>query len=204
MSTDGAPVDKSKAVHLTFILWGMSVMLPRNAVMACFDFFHQHMLGYKPEFVFPFALSALLASTNCVMIVYGHHLSPRVKTQYTFALSGVLMLSLPVLAYCLDPTPAFYSCFFVLVVFGLLNGVLYSGIYGFAAFLPPKYMAAVMYGQGIIGILTCSLRMLFAATFPEDSLYLQALIFFSLACVFYLGCAISFSYLEQNEFFKYY
>ena len=34
-----APEDKGKVVYLTFVLWGIGVLLPFNVIMACLDYY---------------------------------------------------------------------------------------------------------------------------------------------------------------------
>jgi hypothetical protein len=55
------PSDKGNVVNIIFLLWGIGVLLPWNAVLTCFDFFGDEMPGYNPSFVYPFAVNALNA-----------------------------------------------------------------------------------------------------------------------------------------------
>jgi uncharacterized membrane protein len=83
------------------------------------------MVGYKPGFVYPFAVNGLLSVTQVLMIIYGHHLSNRFKVQIGFILASMLTISLPFASHLNeDPGNAFWTCFFILLGFGMVNGVI--------------------------------------------------------------------------------
>jgi len=82
------------------------------------------MDGYKPSFVYPFAVNGLNSVTQVIVILYGYKLSDRFKIQYTFFAGTALILSLPLLAHFLStPTVKFYVCFVVLLLFGVVGGM---------------------------------------------------------------------------------
>ena len=92
----------------------------------------------------------------------------------------------------------------VLAIFGGVLGMVMGTVYGLAGIIPdPKYMGAVMVGNGIAGISSNVLRVIFVATFPSGTLFLQAIIFFSLTFVYMIICGCLFTQLETNEFFIY-
>ena len=83
------------------------------------------MEGYQPVFIYPFAVNGFLSVTQVIMIVYGHHLSNQFKVQVGFLLAAGLTMCLPFLAHGnQDPGTAFWSCFAVLLFFGVVNGMI--------------------------------------------------------------------------------
>ena len=70
--------------------------------------------------------------------------------------------------------------------------------------LPGKYMGAIMFGNGISGIAMNVLRIIFILIMPEDSLYLQAQIFFVIAALILFASAMAYKAVENNEFYLYY
>lgn len=199
------PEDKGGVVNFIFLLWGFGTLLPWNAVLSCFDFFTDEMTGYQPAFIFPLAVNGLLSVTQVCMIIYGSKLSDRFKVQLQFIFASLIIFSLPLLAHFLGSSDAkFYSCFCALLLFGLSGGILQSQVFGLAGILPGKYTGAIMFGQGLSGILMNLLRLVFVLTLPSNSLYLQAQIFFTLSGFALLGCAYSFTILMRNPFFLFY
>ena len=76
------------------------------------------MTGYKPAFLYPFAVNGFLSVTQVVMIVYGHNLSNRFKVQVGFLIASLLIMSLPFAShYNEDPGNAFWACFSIMLFF---------------------------------------------------------------------------------------
>jgi hypothetical protein len=162
MSEIEAPEDKGGKVNIIFFFWGIGTLLPWNAVLSCFDFFSTEMDGFKPAFIYPFAVNGFLAVTQIYMIVQGYKYTDRFKVQYAFYVGSVLIFSLPLLAHFLgSPAASFWSCFGVLLLFGIVNGCVQGQVFGLASVLPGKYIGSVMFGQGVSGIAMNSLRLVF-------------------------------------------
>jgi hypothetical protein len=164
------------------------------------------MEGYQPVFVYPFAVNGLLSVTQVIMIVYGHRLSNRFKVQVGFFVAALLTISLPFLAHMNeDPGSAFWSCFTILLMFGVVNGMIQGQVFGLASILPEKYMGAVMLGNGYSGITMNVLKAILMVILPgTDNMYESALIFFMLAALILILCSASFTILNKTEFFNHY
>ena len=199
------PEDKGNVVGRIFLLWGIGILLPWNAVLTCFDFFGDEMKGYNPAFIYPFAVNGFNAMTQVCIIVYGYKLSDKTKIQHGFVGLTVIILLLPILAhYLATPGAKFISCFAALLVFGAINGMVQAQVFGLGGIMPGQYMGAIMFGNGISGIAMNLLRMVFVIALPDSSLYLQAQIFFILAALILAVSAWAYNVLYQNEFFLYY
>lgn len=199
------PVDKGNMVNIIFLLWGIGVLLPWNAVLTCFDFLSAEMKGYQPSFIYPFAVNGLNAFSQIVVILYGHKISNRVKIQFAFYAACVIILALPLMAHFLPTAQIkFVSCFILLMCFGIINGALQGQVFGLGGLLPGKYMGSIMFGNGLSGISMNVLRVIFIATLPADSLYLQAQIFFVIAALILFICGYSYDILMRNPYFQYY
>jgi phosphatidylglycerophosphate synthase len=140
------------------------------------------------------------------MIIYGHHLSNRFKVQVGFFVAAILIISLPFASHLnTEPGPAFWSCFFILLSFGMVNGMIQGQVFGLASILPEKYMGAVMLGNGYSGITMNLLKAILMFILPgKDNMYRSALIFFVLASMILLLCSASFTILNTTEYFIYY
>ena len=144
----------------------------------------------RPAFVFPFGVNGFLAVTQIVMIVYGYKLSDKFKIQYGFLAATVLMWLLPFASHFLGSKDArFWVCFLILQVFGVVNGMVQGQVFGLSSIFPPKYVGAVMLGNGLSGICMNGLKAILFAIIP-DKLFVVALIFFIIAGLFLLLCAL--------------
>ena len=115
-------------VGRVFLLWGIGILLPWNAVLTMFDFFGNEMKdpvhNYNPSFVYPFGVNGLNSMFQIVVVIWGYKLSEKFKIQYVFIGLAIIILMLPLLGHFLgSPTIKFYVCFAVLFVFGALNGM---------------------------------------------------------------------------------
>jgi hypothetical protein len=151
-------------------------------------------------------VNSFLSITQVVMIIYGAHFSNRFKVQMGFLMAAGLILSLPFAAHMNENAgAAFWSCFFILLVFGVVNGMIQGQVFGLASILPEKYMGAVMLGNGYSGITMNVLKAILMILLPgAENMYKSALIFFIIATFILLLCAYSFEVLIKTEFFNHY
>ena len=73
--------------------------------------------------------------------------------------------------------------------------------------LPPKYIGAVMFGNGLSGISMNALGALCLVVFPPDqgnNLFVGAIVYFILAASILVLAAFAFVYVQKTEFVKYY
>lgn len=78
----------------------------------------------------------------------------------------------------------------ILTFFGLAGGVIQASSFALGGMLPGRFMGALMFGQGISGIVLNLLRAVCLLIIPDDS-YKGALIYFMLAAVILVISAIA-------------
>lgn len=79
---------------------------------------------FTPSFIYPFATLGFGAVTQILVLIKGQAIPDRVKVQFTFLTNAVIIVVLPFLAH--EPSSdatKFWSCFWLLFIFGGLNGV---------------------------------------------------------------------------------
>lgn len=99
------------------------------------------------------------------------------------------MLALPLITNALKEGAAFAACISILVVFGIFGGIVQSSTFALGGMLPPKYMGAIMLGQGISGIAINVLRAICLLAIPDNK-FLGALIYFIIAALILVLCAV--------------
>jgi hypothetical protein len=195
--------DEGNIVSMIFLLWGIGVVLPWNAVSTCFDFFTAEMPGYQPAFIYPFAVNILNATMQLVICIYGPSMPDRIKVQLSFFMQAVVLILLPLVTHYIEnPGTKFYACFALLLVFGGFNGMSQGQVFGLGGLLPQKYLGLIMLGNGMCGVGLNMIRILCVVLLPSNDLYQQSLIFFILAAVILLICSWMFSVLNRNEFYN--
>lgn len=148
------------------------------------------MPGYKPDSVFGFAVNGLLIFTSIGTMIYGHKYSYVLKISGGYLITSVLMVIIPLVTQALDAGPAFAADISILVVFGLIGGVIQSSTFALGGMLPPKYMGAIMFGQGISGITINLVRAICLLAIPDDA-FKGALVYFLLAAFILIFCAFA-------------
>jgi hypothetical protein len=161
------------------------------------------MPGYSPQTVYPFAVKGLLVVSEVWVIVFGHKYSFKMRIVSTFMLSAVIVLILPFLAH-LGGGAGFWSVFFTLVVFGVINGINQASIFQLAGGLPAHYIGALILGPGISGVFANFVRALTLIIWPVDTepnnAFIGALIFFLICSAVNVFCGLLMYVLVKNEF----
>lgn len=119
--------------------------------------------------------------------------------------SSLIVLVMPFMTHYLSPAGSFWSNFGILLIFGAFNGILQGTVYGLAGILPFKYIGAVMFGNGVSGVMMNSLRAILQLILPGDNnLHTVSLLFFIVAAILLWICAAMYSILYTSPFFLYY
>jgi len=200
---DQVPEDKNNIAYNLMILFGIASLLPWNAVLTSLDFFEGKMHEYHPASVFGFAVNGLLIFTSIWTMIYGN------KYPFVWRISGgylviaVLMIVLPLITNALTSGGAFAADISILLIFGVFGGIVQSSTFALSGMLPPKYMGAVMFGQGISGIALNLCRAICLLAIPNNS-FLGALVYFILAALILVVCSFAHYRFQQFPFVKYY
>jgi len=116
--------------------------------------------------VFPFAVNGLLAIMTVLLVIYGYKFNYIIKVTVFFAIEAVLMILLPLGANYLDADAGFAVSVFILLIFGFSNGVLQGTVFGMGGMFPPKYIGAIMFGNGLSGMSVTVLKAIAMLIFP--------------------------------------
>jgi hypothetical protein len=122
---ENVPVDKYNAAYLLMVFFGIGGLLPWNAILTALDFFNEKVssAGYRPDFVFGFAVDGIQLFTSVLNMIYGHKLSYVVRISGSFLIISVLMFILPFVTNGLDAKGAWTADIIILVIFGIFGGI---------------------------------------------------------------------------------
>ena len=103
---------------------------------------------------------------------------------------------------------AFYSVFVLALIYGLFNGICQSSIFQMSGSMPPKYIGAIMAGQGIAGLGSNLLRAATLEIWPNDdderNGFRGCLAMFIFGAIVMVICAMAQLCLRKNTFSKFY
>ena len=196
-----APKDEYNLVYTVFLLYGIAVLQPWNAVLSGFDFFMETMPTHKPITIYPFAVHFLIVFGMMYVVIRGPKSgSYNFRITLSYVVSAIILLMIPFLAEVGD-TAGFWLVLTALVIFGWFAGLGQGAVYALAGGMPFKYIAAIMLGQGISGIFSNVLRTITLCVFPDDT-RLSAILFFSVSAAFTLLTALAYCLvLQKNKCF---
>jgi len=151
------PKDTGSIVYFIFILLGLGCLSAWNSFLTAVDFFVQY-LGERYQFFIGLSYNAGSLPTLLVMVFFGERMR-RSLSLYLSLLALVLILVISPFVAEWGATPgyldaAFWLSQFLVLLTGVASGVANSNAFAMSASFPPKYTAAVMFGQ------VCSMRAL--------------------------------------------
>jgi solute carrier family 29 (equilibrative nucleoside transporter), member 1/2/3 len=109
------------------------------------------------------------------------------------------MIGLPLITNALSSGKAFAADISILLIFGVFGGIVQASTFALSGMLPPKYMGAVMFGQGISGIVLNFCRAICLLAIPDNA-FLGALVYFILAALILLICSFAHLKFQQMPF----
>lgn len=145
---------------LGFYLVGISCLLPLNAIITstdCFMYFHK---AYHPELVY----TNVFYLTNFLVQLFIALSAPKFSyykiIQITLAISTLILLAIPLVVIFLQPFSSFIVTCVLMLFFGSVSGGLIICLYSFLIYLDKVFIASVVTGHGLSGILTTFFRFL--------------------------------------------
>lgn len=94
---------------------------------------------------------------------------------------------------------------------GVASSFFGGGLFGIASSFPLKYTSAVMFGNGIAGLIMNASRALWLVIFPPDNNnkddknnFYGCMVYFSIACVILVCCIFSYFVMRKTEFAQFY
>lgn len=143
------PKDKYGMAYFMFVMYGVAILLPWNAVLTALDFFDNRLAPFEPFFTFPFAVNCMLTFIQVLVVLFGYKLSYFLRLTCMFLVLASLMIILPLvteLLYKDNINTAFALCMVTLFIFGTVGGVAQGSLFGYAGTFPGIQMGAISFG----------------------------------------------------------
>ena len=185
-------------------MFGVAVLQPWNAVLSLLQFF-AHSSVHNPEFAFPIAMHVFIVVGMLYVMWKGpNNGSHNLKISLSFGIGGLIMVGLPWVTLIIGQNIGYYLVLAILTVFGSINGVSEALIWALAGGMPHKYIAAIMLGEGISGIISNLLRLMTLYLFPDEPSWAAVMFFSVSALMAFIASAIYTIVLKNNECFQFY
>ncbi|KAI5643365.1 nucleoside transporter domain-containing protein [Phthorimaea operculella] len=210
LGPEDAPTDRYNVVYLLFYLFGITSLVPWNFLMTANDRNLTLLEVHKSQFQAEFTsyLNVATAIPNLIFLIlnslYGHLVS--VKSRLQGSLVVVTLCFLLTTALVQVDTDQWQNTFFIVtmvsvVVMTAAVAVFIGGIVGIASRFSEEYMAAIVSGQSLGGIIA-ALAQIISLAFKISPLH-SALIYFIIADIMVISSLISYVLLYKIDFFSY-
>lgn len=117
------------------------------------------MPDYQPFSTYPFAMLCTVFVGGLLYTFHSSRVSSSKVLIGTFVAQAAVMLLIPFAAN-IGGTPAYWSCFTLLFLYGLFSGVCQAACYDLNAKLPKSYIATFMTSHGVSGLASNALRLI--------------------------------------------
>ncbi|CAH0702590.1 unnamed protein product [Spodoptera exigua] len=218
LGTGEQPIDNYNIVYILFYLFGITSLVPWNFVITANDYWMYKFREVKPnnltmvvrktEFQAEFTsfLNMATAVPNLAFLLlnslYGHLVPMKAKLQGSLVI--VTLCFLVTTAFVQVDTDEWQLTFLIITiatvfVMSAASAVFIGGLVGIASRFSKEYMAAVVSGQSLGGIIA-ALAQIMSLAFKVSPLH-SALIYFVIADVMVITSLISYVMLYKIDFF---
>jgi len=191
-------------IKLSFILFGISSLLPWNAILTQIMFFDTHVNGIKPIKSFSFLNFAFNIVLQFILLWKKDLFKIKYQLILGLASSIIFLIIIPALVITLEHYTIINSLTVILVlIMGLTNALLSSGFFALTSFFPTAQIVELSTGQGFSGIIVNVIQY-FILIFTNGDSKPGVIIFFVISCAILLITLIVLLFSLKSEFFTYY
>ncbi|KAJ5075037.1 equilibrative nucleoside transporter 1 isoform a [Anaeramoeba ignava] len=215
------PKDRGGWSYFVFICLGLAHLLPFNCFITAYEYFSS---AFPTNKNFEFAFNSIFNSASVLGLISDIVYQNRKKKKWllinkdtnfrrNFSFGMILSLLFEIATQILVPVfielikgkISFYLTLILVFVGGYFTGIFQSGMFSFAAILPPKYTQAVMTGQGVAGAGVSLLRVITRVSFEDtkEGLKKSSILYFSISAFILVCVLFCFLFLLKTRFIKY-
>lgn len=202
LSKFGAPPSptgvEARIVYGAILFQGFGLLISWNAVLNVIPYFQDMYNESSISFYMTSAYVYPQLPVLLLVTLYGHHVSFPVRICFSLAVMAVLMAVLPALA----PLGIWYALV-IMFLNGVATAILQPSMMGFSSMFPPSYNQAVMFGQGVSGVVACVANIIVQAALP-GSVDASAKVYFAVSAASIAACLVTFLYILRLDFTQYY
>ena len=199
------PKDVCGGAWLMFLVMGVGLLFPWNAILQATDFFLSQFPCSAIEFDLSVAYMASVLVTVVVALVIMNYCKSitavaRVSVGFVFMLASLFTYGIA------GDSIAYQPAVWTTVASGVGDGLAQTGLYGMSSTLPPKYTTATMIGNGVSGVIVTILRIATKKAFPagKEGLLASTDMYFYIAASFVVLCIICVATIECVPIVKFY
>jgi equilibrative nucleoside transporter 1/2/3 len=175
------------------------------------DWFGSEFEAFHPSFILPICSFMPAPFIQPLTVVKGHLFSFNKRIVLGFAVTGVIIAIIPVLAGAVPGAGGFGLLCLFITLMGAVNAATQTSVFGMAGMMPDEFTRAVMIGNGLAGIILNLARIVCLASFPSNAsgLLIGTTVYFLIAggtlivCCFVQMHAMKHPLVKQHVLDKY-
>ncbi|XP_039119888.1 equilibrative nucleotide transporter 1-like [Dioscorea cayenensis subsp. rotundata] len=205
------PEEGSFTAYVIYFILGTGYLLPWNAFITAVDYFSFLYPSASVDRVFPVAYMVTnLVFLLLVLGVAGKSSSP-MRINAGLGLFVVSLVVVPVMDEAwVKGVQGMYAAYdvtvAVVVLAGIADAMVQSGVIGEAGELPERYMQATVAGTAASGVLVSAMRIITKSMYPQDAdgLRKSANLYFIVSIVVMIICVICYNIVDKLPVVQYY
>ncbi|BBN10216.1 hypothetical protein MPTK1_5g01910 [Marchantia polymorpha subsp. ruderalis] len=175
------------AVVISWML-GCVMLFPWNALLTINDYYYVVFPNDHPSRVFTIIYEPFGLGVTLIFLYFEARASTRWRVVSGFLLftaSIIFIIVVDLVSHGDGGRGAFIVMCFLIMLFGIADGIVQGGLVGELAYMHPSYMQAYTAGLAASGVVTSGLRMITKAAFGDGNFGLRkgALVFLGLAAL---------------------
>jgi equilibrative nucleoside transporter 1/2/3 len=201
--------------YFIFVMLGVGALFPFNAFISVPDYFHDIYPTFPWQFIVGLAYNYPSIAALLLSVKYGPRVSFTTRTLFGLVTSLLALGSVPLVTQGVPFADiSLGTMLLVTFITGIAVSTMFGGILGLASIFPPRFITAVMIGNGVAGIIVTLIGILTRFVFPtgahltdaenvaarRDSAYL----YFALAAGVLLLCIVLFMVLMRLPITQHY
>lgn len=199
------PADKCGGAWIMFLVMGIGLLFPWNAILQATDFFLYQFPCSAIEFDLSVGYMSSVLITMIVALILMQYVK-KLTAVIRVTIGFVAMMASLVIYAVAGQTITYQPAVWTTVLSGVGDGLAQTGLYGMSSTLPARYTTATMIGNGVSGVVVTVLRIATKEAFDPglEGLLASTRMYFSIATVFVVFCIICVVTIECVPIVKYF
>ena len=183
------------------LLQGIGILISWNAMLAALDWYNNSFPNSNPEFWLPLLKFLPAIILQPLTIIYGHKVTFNIRIITSYIVNVIILGFTPIIVKFANETLGFIIICACTFISGSVNSVCQTSVFGLVGTLSNKYINYAMFGNGLSGLLTASLRLICLWIFQQNPKgYLHSTeLYFAVSGVVLILCVIAQLHLMKHK-----
>eukprot|EP01135_Chromosphaera_perkinsii_P000880 Nk52_evm43s152 gene=Nk52_evmTU43s152 len=205
------PRDRYNMVYMQFVMCGIGFLFPFTVFTSAVDYFKDEFESHDD---IAFMVSVCYSQFNLAAMILNslvlvHRVSANARIVFGYITFAIALGGQPLLMWLMNERwvgsdAGYYITLVLISICGFGTGVQQSSFYGFGGMFPMRYTHALMFGEGVAGILASFIRLTTKGIFGSDGLRISTYTYFIICFFIIVVCIWCHQMLRRSAICKFY